>query len=141
MPPVGAACRLLYRARLLLAPYVPPDRRLVQADGAHVVPPGPQGAVPARDPAQLGVPAEQHDGRAPLELADHAAHGVLGGDPEAYVDVVDARRPLQLLDPVHLLDQGRQDLPQLAAHLAIQRLPSVFGYPDYVVQAFPTRVG
>ena len=139
MPPPGAA-RLLYRARLLLAPYVLPDRRLVQADGAHVIPPGPQGAVPARDPAQLGVPAEQHDGRAPLELADHAAHGVLGRYPQAYVDVVGARRPLDLLHAVHLPRQGREDLPQLAAQVAARPLPAVLGYPDNVVEAFPARV-
>ena len=46
-PPSGAF-PLLYEAPVRLPPDVPPDGRLVRADGAHVVAPRPHRPVPAR---------------------------------------------------------------------------------------------
>ena len=91
-PPSGAF-PLLYEAPVRLPLDVPPDDRLVKADGAHVVAPRPHRPVPARKGPPLMVPLARYDRALTLQPTHHVARAVLGRNPEADACVVGAGAP------------------------------------------------
>ena len=82
----------------LLLPDVLRYRRLVQADGRHVVALGPEVPV-AELVLEVGVLVEHHERALALEVAHEAGHADLGRYADQHVDVVGHQVPLDYLHP------------------------------------------
>lgn len=136
---MGGVRRPLNPAAVLLVPDVPPDRRLVQADGAHAAAPGPQGPVPPRDPPPPRVPPARDYGALALGPPGHVARAALRRDAQAYVHVVGAGAALDRPRAVHPPRRRPQHPADLPSGLAVQGLPPVLGHPHDAADALPAR--
>ena len=91
-PPSGAF-PLLYATPVRLPLDVPPDDRLVRADGARVVAPRPHRPVPARKGPPLMVPLARHGRAHAPGLPTTSLAAAPGRNPEADARVVGAGAP------------------------------------------------
>jgi len=123
----------------LLLPDVLGDRRLVQADGGHVVALRPELPV-AELVLEVGVPVEYHQRALPLQAAHDARDAVLRRDRQQHVHVVGHQVPLDYLDPL-VLAQLPEDLPYVAPDLVVDHFAPILRREHDVVLAHPLRVG
>ena len=124
--------------RLLLLPYVLRYRRLVQADGRHVVAGRPELPV-AELVLHVRVPVEDHQRALALQVAHHAGHAVLRRYREQHVHVVGHQVPLDYLYPL-VLAELPEDLPKVGPDLVVDHFPSILRREHDVVLAHPLRV-
>ena len=123
----------------LLLPDVLGDRRLVQADGGHVVALRPELPV-AELVLEVGVPVEYHQRALPLQVAHDARDAVLRRNRQQHVHVVGHQVPLDYLDPP-VLAQLPEDLPYVAPDLVVDHFAPILRREHDVVLAHPLRVG
>ena len=138
-PPSGAF-PLPCAAPVRLPPDVPPDDRLVRADGARVVAPRPHRPVPARKGPPLMVPLAQYDRALTPRPTHHIARAAPGRNPEADACVVGAGAPLRYLDTARPAGRHPGRLADLPPGLAARHLPATLRYPRHMARAIPARV-
>ena len=122
----------------LLLPDILRDRRLVQADGGHVVALRPELPV-AELVLEVGVPVEYHQRALPLQVAHDARDAVLRRDRQQHVHVVGHQVPLDYLDAL-VLAELPEYLPYVLPDLVVYDLPPVLRREHDVVFAHPLRV-
>ena len=122
----------------LLLPDVLRYRRLVQADGRHVVALGPEVPV-AELVLEVGVLVEHHERALALEVAHEAGHADLGRYADQHVDVVGHQVPLDYLHPL-VPAQVAEYLAQRIPVLAVYQFAPILRCEHDVVLAHPLRV-
>lgn len=123
---------------LLLLPDVLRDRRLVQADGGHVVALGPELPVAELVP-HVRVPVEYHQRALPLQAAHHAGHAVLRRYRQQHMDVAGHQVSLDDLYPLAPAELP-EDLPKVGPHSVVDNFAPTLRREHDVVPAHPLRV-